>query len=206
MELHRGIDLRAPVGSPVRAIQDSVIVDRWTEDEGGNCIKLASRCRDGTWPEPAGWLLSEGKGGHDDSGFRTSYAHLMDYAANANIGAVVKRGDVIGRSGQTGNAKGPHLHVNVEWLEDGWVDTRIWIDPRLLFGPTLTSPARTYFVPPGQYVAPQGAIVLPRGAPAAQAKREAVIVNSDGNSIVSINMGNGASVAGSLQVLPEGVF
>lgn len=215
MELHRGLDLRAPRGTPVLAIADAVIIGKWTETHGGNVIALAGRRPDGGWPSPRAWfaqsMSTEGSAGEDDSGFRYTYAHLDSYAPNANVGAVVKRGDVIALSGNSGvdedgKPYADHLHLQVEWVEDGWLDTRVFIDPVLLLGDTIARRRPVHLLPPGQYVAPQGAIIQPRGAPAAQAKRESVIINVDGSGHTSINMGNGAALSGSLQVLPEGVF
>jgi murein DD-endopeptidase MepM/ murein hydrolase activator NlpD len=41
------------------------------------------------------------------------YAHLDSYAEGLVVGRLVRRGDVVGTVGQTGNARGPHLHFQV---------------------------------------------------------------------------------------------
>lgn len=214
-EYHRGTDYRAPIGTPVLAMCDCVIVGKWTETEGGLCMAMATKCPDGSWPEPRSYffqgMATEGRGGHDDSGFRITYAHLSAYAPTANVGAVCRRGDVVAQSGASGQREdgspvAPHLHVMVEYLQDGWIDTRVFIDPQLLVGATIDGRQPVQQIPPGQYVAPQGALIQPSQAPAAQAKPASVVINVDGSGVASINMGNGASVAGTVSVLPGGVF
>lgn len=190
---------------------DCIITKLWTDKEGGICMATAGKCPDGTWPEPAGWFMSEGAVGHDDSGWRVSYAHLQSYGPNAALGAAVKRGELLGYSGNTGVHENgqpvdPHLHVQVEWLQDGWVDTRIFFDPQLLFGKVLAQPGKVQNFRPGRYLAPAGAVVVKRGQPAATAMRQSVVVNVSGNGVASMNLGKGASISGSLQMLPEGIF
>jgi murein DD-endopeptidase MepM/ murein hydrolase activator NlpD len=43
----------------------------------------------------------------------TVYAHLESYAPGMRPGRRVRQGDVIGRTGSTGRATGPHLHYEV---------------------------------------------------------------------------------------------
>jgi murein DD-endopeptidase MepM/ murein hydrolase activator NlpD len=45
-------------------------------------------------------------------GYLTKYAHLSK--VSVNVGQKVKRGDVIGYTGNTGLSKGPHLHYEIE--------------------------------------------------------------------------------------------
>ncbi|HEX7358776.1 MAG TPA: M23 family metallopeptidase, partial [Ignavibacteriaceae bacterium] len=44
-------------------------------------------------------------------GYQTIYAHLS--SVNVKEGQVVKRGDVIAKSGNSGLSSGPHLHYEV---------------------------------------------------------------------------------------------
>ena len=85
---HSGIDIDAPMGTPVHATADGVV-------EGGNF--------------GAGYgkqiILSHG---HD---VLTVYGHLS--AIQVMPGQHVTRGQVIGNVGQTGRATGPHLHYEV---------------------------------------------------------------------------------------------
>lgn len=86
---HSGIDLPAPLGTPVLAA-------------GAGFVTWAG-------PRSGGWgLLVVLR--HED-GVRTMYAHLS--AIDVRVGDVVAGGTVIGRVGATGDATGPHLHFEV---------------------------------------------------------------------------------------------
>lgn len=85
---HRGTDLMAPHGLPLRAITDGV----WEHQRPGRSAGLWGVLR-----------------GDDGSSYR--YLHLSAHTA-AN-GARVQAGDEVGRNGATGNASTPHLHFEV---------------------------------------------------------------------------------------------
>ena len=88
--MHEGLDFRASVGDEVFATGDGV-------------VKLARR--KGTY----GLLVVIDHG----YGFETRYAHLSAFSKGIKPGAVVKRGDVIGLSGNSGQTEGPHLHYEI---------------------------------------------------------------------------------------------
>lgn len=53
--------------------------------------------------------------------YRTGYAHLASFAVEN--GTAVRRGDLIGYVGSTGQSSGPHLHYDTWIFEDGaWVN------------------------------------------------------------------------------------
>lgn len=56
-----------------------------------------------------------------NDGYRTGYAHLADFAVQD--GQAVRRGDLIGYLGSTGQSSGPHLHYDT-WVNEGgaWVN------------------------------------------------------------------------------------
>jgi peptidoglycan LD-endopeptidase LytH len=87
---HEAIDIMAPRGTPVLAVEDGVIQKLFTSDAGGLTIYQF---------EPSG-------------AFTYYYAHLDRYADGLREGLQVRRGDVIGYVGSTGNASpdAPHLH------------------------------------------------------------------------------------------------
>lgn len=109
---HRGVDLEAPVGSPVLAIRSGRVVETGRHRGRGLYVELE----------------------HSHS-LRSLYAHLqtIDVAA----GERVHQGQRIGRVGKTGNARSslitPHLHLEVS--QDGTL-----IDPAQL-GLVFVEPA-----------------------------------------------------------------
>jgi murein DD-endopeptidase MepM/ murein hydrolase activator NlpD len=90
---HGGIDLAASIGTPVMAALSGVVTD--TEP-----IKSKSGCQYGKFV-----LLKH------PNGLSTIYGHLS--VVSVQPGQAVIEGDVIGYSGNTGYATGPHLHFGV---------------------------------------------------------------------------------------------
>lgn len=87
---HQGLDYRAEIGTPVEAMNSGkVIIGREMFYEGGFVV-IDHGC-----------------------GLLTLYMHLE--RIKVNEGERVKRGQVIGFSGASGRATGPHLHVGVRW-------------------------------------------------------------------------------------------
>jgi murein DD-endopeptidase MepM/ murein hydrolase activator NlpD len=87
---HLGLDFRVPSGTPVVAMNDgTVLLARLLYYEGNFVV------------------LDHGQG------LLTIYMHLSEFKVKE--GDQVKRGQVIGLSGGTGRATGPHLHVGVRW-------------------------------------------------------------------------------------------
>ena len=96
--MHQAVDIMAPRGTPVRAV------------EGGTIAKLDE--------SPAGGISVY----QFDAAKRYCYyyAHLMGYAAGLREGQKVKRSEVIGFVGTTGNAppNTPHLHFAIFRLDE----------------------------------------------------------------------------------------
>ncbi|MHB8527823.1 MAG: M23 family metallopeptidase [Candidatus Acidiferrales bacterium] len=87
-EFHTGLDIASHYGDDIRAAGDGVIA--WTGRREGYGRVI---------------IIDHG------FGITTWYAHLSAYATQ--VGASVKRGDVIGYEGESGRATGPHLHFEV---------------------------------------------------------------------------------------------
>lgn len=91
---HSGVDLRAPMGTPVYATADGVV-------------------------EWAAYHKSSGLGNlviiSHNFGFTTYYGHLDRFAVK--MGDFVRKGDLIAYSGNTGLSSGPHLHYEVRHLQ-----------------------------------------------------------------------------------------
>ena len=89
-KMHRGTDFAAPLGTPIMASGNGVIVRaRWCGG-GGNCIKIKH-----------------------NSTYQTVYAHMSKFAIGIKEGVRVKQGQIIGYVGSTGKSTGPHLHYEV---------------------------------------------------------------------------------------------
>lgn len=85
---HKGIDLGAPVGTPIRATADGVV--NMADWNGGYGLYVE---------------LAHG------SDMETRYGHMSRIAVAQ--GQQVRKGDVIGYVGSTGRSTGPHLHYEV---------------------------------------------------------------------------------------------
>jgi murein DD-endopeptidase MepM/ murein hydrolase activator NlpD len=92
--VHDAIDIMAPRGTPVIAAAEGT-VEKLYFSQGGGGISVYVRSPDRLWT--------------------FYYAHLDAYAAGLHEGQQVRRGDLLGTVGSTGNASpdGPHLHFAV---------------------------------------------------------------------------------------------
>lgn len=88
---HTGIDFRAPRGTEIKAIEDG---------------KVIYAGRGGGWGGAYGLQVIIAHGNK-----RVIYAHLSSVNIKGLRDKKVKEGDLIGLSGATGNAVGPHLHL-----------------------------------------------------------------------------------------------
>lgn len=87
-KFHTGIDIAAEPGTPVRSTADGIVSFSGWSGGGGNLA-----------------VIEHGLG------FSTYYAH--NRMVVVKVGQKVKRGDVIGYVGSTGNSTGPHLHYEI---------------------------------------------------------------------------------------------
>jgi murein DD-endopeptidase MepM/ murein hydrolase activator NlpD len=86
--LHAGIDLGAPIGTPVRAAEAGIVLIAGPASGYGTLVVV-------------------GHGG----GLSTAYAHMSTISVMA--GQSVSRGEQVGEVGNEGNSTGPHLHFEV---------------------------------------------------------------------------------------------
>ena len=112
--LHRAIDLRAAVGTPVYAA-DGGTVD-WAQAWDGHST-------DGN--QSYGNLVRIRHSDYNGGKLQTLYAHLKE--RKVEYGQTVKEGELIGYSGNTGNSKGPHLHFEVR-LNGTRYNPLNWVD------------------------------------------------------------------------------
>lgn len=107
---HMGIDLASLENAPVEAINNGKIVFAERNGIYGNMI-----------------VIDHGQG------IASLYGHLSEFLVTN--GQDVKKGDIIGHTGQTGLAGGDHLHLSIlvngvfvnpiEWWDDHWIQDNI---------------------------------------------------------------------------------
>jgi murein DD-endopeptidase MepM/ murein hydrolase activator NlpD len=83
--MHRGLDFRAGMGSPIIAVADGIVARAGWAGGYGNQVRL-----------------------NHAGGLSTSYSHMSRFAVSP--GSRVRQGQVIGYIGTTGLSTGPHLH------------------------------------------------------------------------------------------------
>jgi len=87
---HRGVDFAAPVGPPIQATSDGVVIYADWKGDLGNLVEIRA---------PNGWV--------------SRYGHLSRYQPGVRVGTRVKQGQTIGYVGMTGLANGPHCHYEL---------------------------------------------------------------------------------------------
>lgn len=99
--MHTGIDIESPRKTPFVAAQTGTVVF-------------------------ANWFAGYGKAIIIDhgGGYTTLYGHLD--VISVNVGDVVKKGEVIGQTGNTGYSTGPHLHFEVR-MNGEYVDPLTYV-------------------------------------------------------------------------------
>jgi murein DD-endopeptidase MepM/ murein hydrolase activator NlpD len=109
--LHGGVDLAGPIGTPIVAVSDGVVIDAGPTAGYGAWVKL--RHSDGTV---------------------TLYGHVNTWTVQ--IGQRVFAGDQIATIGNRGNSTGPHLHFEVLLGGTNRIDPAPWLAQRgLSVGP-----------------------------------------------------------------------
>lgn len=98
---HTGVDYPVSVGTPVYAVQDGKVTGaNWGKAYGTQVVIDQKAIGTGANRIAGGWAM---------------YAHLSKVMVKP--GDVVKKGQQIGLSGNTGNSSGPHLHYEVRNAE-----------------------------------------------------------------------------------------
>ena len=88
IKTHGGTDIAAPLGTPILAAADGVVITATWHNSYGYYVKIK----------------------HDDT-YSTLYAHCS--ALHVSAGQTVKQGQVIADCGSTGYSTGPHCHFEV---------------------------------------------------------------------------------------------
>jgi murein DD-endopeptidase MepM/ murein hydrolase activator NlpD len=88
---HLGVDLAAPVGTPIMAVADGKIIDIGPNKGYGNQVVISH-----------------------NGDFKTYYGHLSRFKSGLHRGSQVGKKDIIGYVGSTGMSTGPHLDYRVQ--------------------------------------------------------------------------------------------
>ncbi len=98
------VDIAAPLGEPVYALADSVVVRSWSEPDPRCGIGLTLQAVDGqTW----------------------TYCHLSVLDPSVVPGTALSAGQQVGLVGETGDATGPHLHLQLQ-PATAWPQQEAW--------------------------------------------------------------------------------
>ncbi len=90
MRMHTGVDWSAPVGTPIVAAGNGVVIKAARESGYGNRVEIQHA-----------------------NGYITTYNHMTGFARGITEGVRVRQGQVVGFLGSTGLSTGPHLHYEV---------------------------------------------------------------------------------------------
>ena len=100
---HNGVDFRATRGTPVKSVLAGVVKAVGNTDEQRGCYSYGK------------WVLVE-----HPNGLASLYAHLD--LIKVSSGQSINTGELVGYSGQTGYATGPHLHLTIYASEGVRID------------------------------------------------------------------------------------
>ncbi len=117
---HNGVDFGIPIGTPVKAMAAGTVVGY------GNTDNTCPKASYGLWV----YIKY-------DNGLSSVYGHLSLVKPGIAAGTRVRAGDVIGYSGETGYATGPHLHLTVIAASAGSIQS---FPSKACSGRTYTAP------------------------------------------------------------------
>ncbi len=87
---HYGVDYAAPLGTPIQATADGVVVSAGWNGGAGRMVRIRHK-----------------------NNYETMYLHLQSFAQGIRARARVKGGDVIGYVGSSGDSTGPHVDYRI---------------------------------------------------------------------------------------------
>jgi len=102
---HQGLDIAAPIGTPIRVPLDGTVTDSGAASGFGQWVRVR----------------------HDD-GTLTVYGHIS--RSHVSVGESVSAGEVIAEVGNEGRSTGAHLHFEVVTPGGSKINPRPWLDER----------------------------------------------------------------------------
>ena len=105
---HNGVDIAIPIGTPLFSAIDGTVITAKNSGNAGNMVSVQKE---------DGWIVT--------------FMHMDSFAVSA--GQKVKKGQLVGRSGNTGGSTGPHLHLEVKNADGKYVNP-IFIIPQKQHG------------------------------------------------------------------------
>jgi murein DD-endopeptidase MepM/ murein hydrolase activator NlpD len=130
-DIRYSIDFDLPERTPIYAARGGIVVE--VEEgfsEGGTSKELLAKANNVT-------IL------HSDGTF-ADYSHLIKNGAHVILGQKVRAGQLIGYSGATGYASGPHLHFNVKRATKGGGFITIPVQFKTIDGPKELKQGKSY--------------------------------------------------------------
>ncbi|MBQ6816078.1 MAG: peptidoglycan DD-metalloendopeptidase family protein [Clostridia bacterium] len=98
---HKGLDIGAPIGTPIYAADSGTVIQASDKKNGyGKCVII-----------------------EHSSGFKTIYAHCSELLVTE--GQFVSAGQEIAKVGSTGRSTGPHLHFGI-YIDGKYVDPTLY--------------------------------------------------------------------------------
>lgn len=99
--MHQGIDITAPIGTPILAVMDGIVIDSGPASGFGNWIRIMH-----------------------DNGEMSVYGHMS--SLDVSVGERVQAGQKIAGMGSEGFSTGSHLHFEIHPTGNGAVDPIPW--------------------------------------------------------------------------------
>ncbi|MFB8275545.1 M23 family metallopeptidase [Nocardia colli] len=103
--LHAGLDLADPIGTPIAAVTDGVVIEAGPASGFGMWVRV-----------------------QQDDGTIGIYGHVNDILAT--VGQQVRAGDIIATVGNRGFSTGPHLHYEIHLPSGEPIDPLPWLATR----------------------------------------------------------------------------
>lgn len=104
---HKGTDFNPGSGYPIQVIADGTVVSAGWDATGYGYMVVVQHNIDG-------------------QNVQSLYAHMLDGSIAVTAGQQVKRGEVLGLVGSTGESTGAHLHLGI-LLDGAFVDPYPWL-------------------------------------------------------------------------------